>query len=756
MNRWFPAFVILFGWASAAWATVPGALTTLHAVYSLSHAEAGHELPVAFEATVTYYRDADFDLFVQQDGEAVYVYFKQHAGLVPGDRVLVEGVTQDSFRPVVISEKVTLLHHGTAPRPRAANFDQLISAQLICTRVKVRATVRTADLVWGANSRIISLQLLTDGGYVDAVVNSEDANALRNLLDAQIEVTGVVAANFDGKKQLTGVAVWVQSVADMKVLKRASAGPESLPVTPMDQILSASHVNDLSRRVRVQGTITYYQPGSSIALQNGARSLWITTLIDSPMKVGDLVDVTGFPDARNGYLTLTHGEIRDNNVSSPIPPRPVTWREVGTGSNAFDFVSIEGKLLMEVREATQDEYVLISDGHLLSAIYRHPSLSSLSPLPTMVRVPLGSMVRIVGISMYSGSDPLNGPLASHMLLRSGADITVIAKPSGFSTGTLIRAVIALLVAVILIGAWGWNLQRSVHRQTKALAARNEEEAALERRRSRILEDINGFRPLAEIIEEITDMVSLGIKGAPCWCEIADGARLGNCPAEPSGLKIVHQDIPSRSGPPLGRFFVGLAPVQFPEANAKEAISQGARLATLAIETRKLYSDLLHRSEFDQLTDIHNRFSLARRMDSAIEEARRNAAVLGLIYVDLNEFKQVNDLYGHHVGDLYLQEVAQRMKEQLRSGDILARLGGDEFAVLVPVVRNRAHIEEIALRLEQSFDDPLTIEGYSLDGSASFGVALYPEDGATRESLLSAADAAMYVSKHARQQIPAES
>jgi diguanylate cyclase (GGDEF)-like protein len=197
-------------------------------------------------------------------------------------------------------------------------------------------------------------------------------------------------------------------------------------------------------------------------------------------------------------------------------------------------------------------------------------------------------------------------------------------------------------------------------------------------------------------------------------------------------------------------------VQFPEANAKEAISQGARLATLAIETRKLYSDLLHRSEFDQLTDIHNRFSLARRMDSAIEEARRNAAVLGLIYVDLNEFKQVNDLYGHHVGDLYLQEVAQRMKEQLRSGDILARLGGDEFAVLVPVVRNRAHIEEIALRLEQSFDDPLTIEGYSLDGSASFGVALYPEDGATRESLLSAADAAMYVSKHARQQIPAES
>ena len=754
MKRLFRAFAILIGCASAAWATVPGALTTLHAVYSLSHDQASHGLPVAFEATVTYYRDADSNLFVQQGGEAIYVYFKQHAGLVSGDRVLVKGVTLDSFRPVVISENVTLLHHGAAPKPRTADFDQLISAQLICMRVKVRATVRTADLVADANSRNIYLQLLTDGGYIDAAVNSEDANALKNLLDAKVEVTGVVAAIFDGKKQLTGVAIWVQSVADMKILKRASAGPESLPVTPMDQILSVSHVNDLSRRVRVQGAITYYQPGSSIALQNGAKSLWVTTLTDAPLRVGDLVDVTGFPDARNGFLTLTHSEIRDSNVPSPITPRPVTWREVGAGSNAFDLVSIEGKLLMEVREATQDEYVVISDGDLLSAIYRHPSLSSQAHLPAMVRIPLGSMIRITGISMYAGSDPFNGPLASHMLLRSGADITVIAKPSGLSTGTLIRAVVALLIAVILVGAWGWNLQRKVHRQTRAAAARNEEEAALERRRSRILEDINGTRPLAEIVQEITDMVSLGMKGVPCWCEIADGARLGNLPAEPKGLSIVHEDLPSRSGPALGRFFAGFAPGQGPDANAKEALSQGARLATLAIETRKLYSDLLHRSEFDQLTDIHNRFSLAKCMDSCIEEARRNAACLGLIYIDLDEFKQVNDRYGHRAGDLYLQETALRMKQQLRTGDILARLGGDEFAVLVPVVRNRAHIEEIALRLERSFDDPIIIGGRVLEGSASFGVALYPEDGATRDSLLNAADAAMYEAKHGRRQLPA--
>jgi diguanylate cyclase (GGDEF)-like protein len=98
------------------------------------------------------------------------------------------------------------------------------------------------------------------------------------------------------------------------------------------------------------------------------------------------------------------------------------------------------------------------------------------------------------------------------------------------------------------------------------------------------------------------------------------------------------------------------------------------------------------------------------MDAQIEEARANAGIFGLIYVDLDGFKQVNDLYGHHIGDLYLQEVARRMKQQLRSHDLLARLGGDEFAVLLPMVRNRAGVEEIAQRLEHCFNEPLTLEG----------------------------------------------
>jgi diguanylate cyclase (GGDEF)-like protein len=183
----------------------------------------------------------------------------------------------------------------------------------------------------------------------------------------------------------------------------------------------------------------------------------------------------------------------------------------------------------------------------------------------------------------------------------------------------------------------------------------------------------------------------------------------------------------------------------------EALVDGVRLTTLAIETRRLYNDLRRRSEFDLLTDIHNRFSLEKRLDEQIAAARENAGIFGLIYIDLDGFKQINDLHGHHIGDLYLQEVALRMKSQLRPHDTLARLGGDEFSVLVPLVRSRAEVEEVAQRLERSFDEPFVIEQLTLHGAASVGVALYPRDGATRDELLNAADAAMYAAKHAKKQ-----
>ena len=749
----------ILGCTTAALAGSPAPLTSVRAVHGITNEQAAQSIPVQFQATVNYYSRGDIDMFVQDGSFAQYVEAPRDLPVVLGDRVLVHGRTRASFKPDVVADQVTVLSHGSMTRPASANYSQLIRSEFDCQRVTLQARVRSANVVQYGKIRSVYLELLVDGGYVDAMITGAAERNLRYLLDADIEITGVVSGKFDSKNQLIGIVLEVPGMSYVKVRHQAISSLDSLPVTPMDNIMQGYSVNDRTQRVRVHGTVTYYQPGSAVVLENGAKSLWIETLYAGSLQVGDLADATGFPDARNGSLALTHAEIEDSGVTAPVSPKPVSWQELSTGSDAFDLIAIDGKVLMAVREVDQDEYVMVSGGHLFSAIYRHPDEETGARLQAAKPIAVGSTVHIVGVSMvYYGSDPFQGPVASDVLLRSLDDIAVVARPSWLNVTNLLTIVGALFGVVLVVGAWGWKLKAKVHRQTAALAVRTEAEAALERRmarlekrRSQILEDINGARPLAEILEQTTELVSFRLHGAPCWCDVAGGARLGTGEDSSNRLRVLEEEIPSRSGRPLGTIYAGFDIESPAAADERDALSAGAKLAALAIETRRLYEDLRRRSEFDLLTDIHNRFSFDKQLELQIDLARQRAGIFALVYIDLDEFKQVNDVYGHRVGDLYLQEVALRMKRQLRSGDMLARLGGDEFAALLPMIHNRSEVDEVKLRLERSFDDPIAIEGYELRGSASVGIALYPEDGTTPDSLLSSADAAMYVEKHIRQQ-----
>jgi len=758
MKRSIAVLMAVLGLANVALAIEPGTLTTLHAIHSLTKAQAAAAPSAAFEATVTYYDTSDVDLFVQEGGEAIYVETKAHQDLRPGDRVLIHGKVRNSFRPDVEGSSIEVLGHGALPAAVKATFADLVSVKYDCVLVTVRGTIRSADSVRYGNLPGIDLKLLMDGGYIDATVLGGEVSQLKDMLDAEVEVTGVASGIFDSKMQLTGILLEVTKLDNLKILKRAAVTPDSLPVTPMDQVLPAYDVRDLTRRVKVEGTITYYQPGSALVLQNGEQSLWIATQFEGPLRIGNLADASGFPQSNGDLLTLTRGEIKESGVAAPITPLPVSGSQLTSGVNAFNLVSIDGQVLMAAREAAQDEYILESNGTLFSAIYRHPNISDPVALPPMKTVPTGSVARVTGICMLQyGSDPFRGPVAVELLLRSFDDVQVVAQPSLLSVRNLVAVVIGLLAVVVGVGVRGRTLDRKVRAQTASLAARIEAEAVLERRRSRILEDINGTRPLNEIIQDIAGLVSFTLNGAPCWCELADGVRLGKFPAEGSLGEELRVEIPARSGPPLGHLVVAAGTFYTASANESEVLSMGVRLLALAIETRRLYSDLVHRSEFDLLTDIHNRFSLERRIDALIVEPGRKTVTFGLIFIDLDNFKLVNDMHGHRVGDLYLQEAAMRMKRQLRAGDLLARLGGDEFAALAPSVHSRSDVEDVARRLERCFDDPFVLEGNAMRGSASVGIALYPEDGTTRDTLLSVADAAMYEAKNARRpaQTPAD-
>jgi diguanylate cyclase (GGDEF)-like protein/PAS domain S-box-containing protein len=152
---------------------------------------------------------------------------------------------------------------------------------------------------------------------------------------------------------------------------------------------------------------------------------------------------------------------------------------------------------------------------------------------------------------------------------------------------------------------------------------------------------------------------------------------------------------------------------------------------------------------DALTGLPNRTLLEDRLVQAIALARRNQRSVAVLMLDLDRFKNVNDSFGHYVGDRLLEAVSKRLQASLRDSDILARLGGDEFVIGVPMVADNGGIETVAQKVLSTLGEPFRIEGHELQVSTSIGISVYPSDGENSEALLQFADAAMYEAKKKR-------
>ena len=238
----------------------------------------------------------------------------------------------------------------------------------------------------------------------------------------------------------------------------------------------------------------------------------------------------------------------------------------------------------------------------------------------------------------------------------------------------------------------------------------------------------------EVIEEENNQSSL-YWGKQIKPQVID--ELDNCWTE---------SIVSASGQPLGNLSVLHPGISQGEHDELKMIGLSANLASIAIERDQADRMIWKQANYDSLTGLPNRNLMRERLEQELIKARRHQLDLGLLFIDLDHFKEVNDTLGHQKGDELLAQVAARLSDCVRESDTVARLGGDEFTIVAVELGGLKSARRIADKVLSELSHEFSLGAESVYISASIGIAFYPQHGEDMDALIRSADRAMYVAK----------
>ena len=420
---------------------------------SLPRAEAERGYPVRLEAIVTYVSPIRRQLFVEDASGGVFVHASGDPGVSPGDRLLIEGSSAPGgLAPLVVAGSVRRLGTGALPPATPVSAARLSAGYDDCRRIEVTGHVRRVQ----RGDDETTLLLGVDGQSFLVRLPPGVADGPR--IDSRVRVRGVCGTLFNWRGVFDHVELLVPAPADLRV-EEEGAAPFSLPLLPARDLLRSQTNGRWDRLVRTRGVVLHRRDGRTLYVRGRDGTVIAETNSVEPLVAGDEVDVVGFPAAGAAGPRLQDAALR--RLARGRPPLPIVVSGLDAFGHALDaeLARFDATLLETVRHDTGTSLVLQAADRVIEA--RGDG--------DLAAPPEGSVVEVTGIVLADDYGDASGPQL-RVVLRSPADVRVLAQPPWLTPRRAGWIVEGLAVAALVALAWVATLRRRVRARTAELAA----------------------------------------------------------------------------------------------------------------------------------------------------------------------------------------------------------------------------------------------------------------------------------------------
>lgn len=442
------------------------------------------KIPVRLRGVVTFYDDSLYSRFIQDESAGIYIQFPTNVGpplLAPGQVVELTGTgSPGEYAPVVVVDKLTVVGEAPLPKAKPVTYQQLASGAEDSQFVEIDGIVRS---VHSGESQYHQIEITTGGGRLLIFARQLPVQNPEELLDSTVRVRGVSSTKFNHQRQLFAIQLMVPRPDDLEIEIPATKDPFAVATRPLGSLLQFAPQSSYGHRVKVAGTVIYFQPGAELFLQDGEHGVEVQTKESAPLSPGDQVEVMGFISQGDYTPVLQDAVYRRISTNEPPVPAHITTDEALTGNHDCQLVQISARLVdRALHFYGAEEYLVLQESNVifqanLKQVYGHDVFDFLEN---------GSRVQVTGVCRIDPGEWTAGEnwraKSFTVQLRSPDDVVLLASPPWWTLRRLLWIVGVLAFAALAAIIWVVVLRRRVAERTRELEVQIQKRQVAERRR----------------------------------------------------------------------------------------------------------------------------------------------------------------------------------------------------------------------------------------------------------------------------------